>query len=429
MKKSLLIISSMLASLIVNAQTDPNLNSWHLNTTGAKASYWSSGGTKVNMTDSSGVTRLAYSSSSVYIKSKGLADDYTMGYNLNLFTPVAKSYTFKIPKSPSQQTGTKTAVPGGGAVAISVNGVVIYGNRDAESYKSSSNTNVSGGDDLWHGDAWFNEGSTMDTSGKGHSTNAGAYHYHATPIKLYSDPSTSHSPIIGYALDGYPIYGPFGYTSAMDNTSAIKRMTSGYALRSITTRTTLPSGATSNPAGPNVSASFQLGMYTEDYSYTGSGDLDVYNGRTCVTPEYPSGTYAYFITTDNSGNPAFPYIFADYYYGVISASDMGPNIGAATIPSSGVTYVTSTTTGIVSVASPDEIAVYPNPASDKITIEVKKNKYTNISISDMTGRILSTGSMGSDKETISLEGLDKGIYFITLTDTEGNSKVLRIARQ
>jgi hypothetical protein len=81
------------------------------------------------------------------------------------------------------------------------------------------------------------------------------------------------------------------------------------------------------------------------------------------------------------------------------------------------------------VASPDEIAVYPNPASDKITIEVKKNKYTNISISDMTGRILSTGSMGSDKETISLEGLDKGIYFITLTDTEGNSKVLRIARQ
>jgi hypothetical protein len=429
MKKSLLIISSVLASLIVNAQTDPNINSWHLNTTGAKASYWTIGGTKVNMSDSSGVTRLCYTSSSVYIKSKGLADDYTMGAPKNPNSPVAKNYTFKIPKSPSQQTGTKTAVPGGGPVAISVNGVVIYGNRDADSYNSSMNANVSNGDGLWHGDAWYNEGGTMDTSGGGHSTDAGAYHYHATPLKLYSDPSTSHSPIIGYALDGYPIYGPFGYTTAMDNTSAIKRMTSSYVLRSITTRTTLPNGTTSNPAGPNVSASFPLGMYTEDYIYDGSGDLDVYNGRTCVTPEYPSGTYAYFITTDNSGDPAFPYIFADSYYGVISASDMGPNVGAATIPSSSVTCVSSVTTGIISVASPDEIAVYPNPASDKITIEVKKNKYANISISDMTGRLLSTGSLNSDKETVSLEGLEKGIYFITLTDTMGNSKVLRIARQ
>jgi hypothetical protein len=429
MKKSLLIISSVLASLIVNAQTDPNIISWHLNTTGTKASYWTSAGAKVNMTDSAGITKLAYTSSSVYIKSKGLADDYTMGAPGNPFNPVAGNYTFKIPKSPSQQTATKTAVPGGGPVAISVNGVVIYGNRDADSYKSSTNTNVSNGDGLWHGDAWYNEGATMDTSGGGHSTSGGAYHYHATPFRLYSDPSTSHSPIIGYALDGYPVYGPFGYTSAMDNTSAIKRMTSGYVLRSITTRTTLPSGATSSPAGPNVSASFPLGMYTEDYIYNGSGDLDVYNGRTCVTPEYPSGTYAYFITTDNSGNPAFPYIFAESYYGVISASDMGPNVGAATIPSTGVTYVTSVATGIVSVASPEEIAVYPNPASDKITIEVKKNKYTSISIADMMGKVISTGSLSSDKETISLESFDKGMYFITLTDTAGNSKVLRIVRQ
>ena len=52
-----------------------------------------------------------------------------------------------------------------------------------------------------------------------------------------------------------------------------------------------------------------MGTYIEDYEYTeGYGDLDQYNGRFCVTPEYPNGVYAYFATIKGSaGEPKFPY--------------------------------------------------------------------------------------------------------------------------
>ena len=70
----------------------------------------------------------------------------------------------------------------------------------------------------------------MDANGNGHPTQGGIYHNHVNPIALYSDPSTGHSPLIGFALDGYPIYGPFGYDSPMDSTSAIARMESSYQL-------------------------------------------------------------------------------------------------------------------------------------------------------------------------------------------------------
>ena len=43
--------------------------------------------------------------------------------------------------------------------------------------------------------------------------------------------STSHSPLIGFMFDGYPVYGPYAYSSANDSTSSIKRMVTGYALR------------------------------------------------------------------------------------------------------------------------------------------------------------------------------------------------------
>ena len=43
--------------------------------------------------------------------------------------------------------------------------------------------------------------------------------------------------------------------------------------------------------------------------------LDRYNGRYCVTPEYPEGVYAYFCTIDGvSGAPKFPYFIGPDFY-------------------------------------------------------------------------------------------------------------------
>ena len=82
--------------------------------------------------------------------------------------------------------------------------------------------------------------------------------------------------------------------------------------------------------GPNVSASFPIGWYAEDFDFLGERikastgtnyqqgvdyDLDKPNGRQCVTPEFPGGTYAYFIPIDANGAPAFPYSIGRYWYG------------------------------------------------------------------------------------------------------------------
>ena len=46
------------------------------------------------------------------------------------------------------------------------------------------------------------------------------------------------------------------------------------------------------------------------------GTLDYYNGRFSQTPEYPNGTYAYYMTEDAAGNPTYPYAIGPKYYGV-----------------------------------------------------------------------------------------------------------------
>jgi len=120
--------------------------------------------------------------------------------------------------------------------------------------------------------------------------------------------SNSHSPIIGWAYDGNPIYGPYGYSNPFGGT--IKPLSSGYVLNIKSNR-------------PSISL-YPEGFFVEDYTYAGQGDLDQSNGRFCLTPEYPNGTYAYFCTVDpnliesdgpfeNYKKPIFPYVIGDKF--------------------------------------------------------------------------------------------------------------------
>jgi hypothetical protein len=114
----------------------------------------------------------------------------------------------------------------------------------------------------------------------------GAYHYHGMPNAILTKLNKGMAPtLVGYALDGFPIYARYGYSSPMDATSAVKVMTGSWQLKS-TPDTGRPSTTT-----------YPMGAFSEDYEYVaGSGDLDQCNGRTDVTPEYPNGTYHYYIT-------------------------------------------------------------------------------------------------------------------------------------
>ena len=123
-----------------------------------------------------------------------------------------------------------------------------------------------------------------------------------TSNNLESDGALRHSPIIGFAYDGNPIYGPYGYDNPTGG--AVRYMVPGYSL----TRNTNPGER------PQTKPS---GYFIEDYVFDDSGDLDINNGRFCITPEYPNGVYAYFqtINVDSSrrSSPRFPYIIGQTF--------------------------------------------------------------------------------------------------------------------
>ena len=117
-----------------------------------------------------------------------------------------------------------------------------------------------------------------------------------------------HSPIVGWAYDGAPIYGPYGHDTATGG--VIRRIVSSYTVNLKPNRSSV--------------SDFALGSFIEDYDYTADGDLDKYNGRFCKTPEYPDGVYAYFCTIQDadgsvspfigSREPSFPYVLNGFKF-------------------------------------------------------------------------------------------------------------------
>ena len=74
--------------------------------------------------------------------------------------------------------------------------------------------------------------------------------------------------------------------------------------------------STTNLGIRTVQDGYLLGDLVEDYIYDSTvGTLDAYNGKFDVTPEYPNGTYAYFMTEDSNGNPVYPYAIGPRMYG------------------------------------------------------------------------------------------------------------------
>ena len=213
-----------------------------------------------------------------------------------------RQFTFRFPLYPRQEAGVHAHVPVE-YVGAFVNGVPIYNQFEAASYR---------GQNLWHYDliARGDDG-TRTVAGRPRKelTHAGR----TGLLESLIPDSGQHSPIIGYAFDGFPIYGPWG-----SKTEGLRRMRSSYRLRRITTREKFADGTLLAPGqeGPTVNGEYPLGTFAEDYEYVaGSGDLDQYNGRVTKTPNYPEGIYAYFLSTSENGRLAFPYLLGHEYFG------------------------------------------------------------------------------------------------------------------
>lgn len=413
MKRKTLLISFVLITGLIQAQ-GPEVTSWLINTTGLTASHYVNGNPNVIIdADSANVQRVYYSTNWVYVFTKGLPA-YPTGPFLDGNPSLAtnQSAIFRISRNPVQNTGAPVNTTGGN-IGIFINGVALFDYRDGVAWNPTTNTLCGGPGNppcpggpgttqSWNRDAIPAERVGFDCS-KGHPA-MGNYHHHQNPSAfkldlnvisticnlydadgLYAIDSTQHSPLIGYAYDGFPIYGAYAYEGT-NGTGPIVRMKSGYHLRNITVRNTSPTGATVS-SGPNVSAQYPLGYFREDYEYiapqAGQTDvLDIHNGRFCVTPEYPNGTYAYFCTVDSNWNSAYPYVVGPTHYGTRTASKV-------TSINEPVTQYFSTSTGVAETMSQQaSIHVFPNPGSDFIAVQLSGVVREDIpaELFDMRGR-------------------------------------------
>jgi hypothetical protein len=373
MKATTLLIANILGATC-SLRAEPQLTSWLTSysskyariyqtdaakASGASVTTWTNGTQVQSSPAYCGVQEISYSANWIYVRTTGLGSHVMGPWYLN----AAHTQTF--PNLPKNQrvlyrfprtavVPTIKTLTGAGTIGLFVDGVAMFDSRDT--FYWNGTTEVGGGTGLWNREAYLNEGITFDP-GYAHQEQSGTHHYHADPIALryllgdhidfnaatkrYSEsttPVSRHSPILGWVRDGYPIYGPYGYSGAMDANSGVRRMVSGYVLRNgqngtdnLTSagRTSIPAwaqrayNAAASQSGPAVSTTYPLGRYMEDNAYLGDlgrtqgidFDLDEYNGRFCVTPEFPNGTYAYFVAIGPNGAPVFPYNIGRAFYG------------------------------------------------------------------------------------------------------------------
>ena len=205
-----------------------------------------------------------------------------------------------------------------GQVAVAANGVPIFGPEEGP-----------GGDAVALDFFYFDEDrQPIDLGYCGAHAGPTGVHYHWDAMCQYWIPengqtmvdydwslidTTTHSPIIGWSFDGYPIYGMYTW----DDNGIVKGMKSSYSV------------SQSNANGPGYNG-------IDDWTYTdGLGDLDECNGRFGSTPEYPEGTY-YYVSTPLSGSTStvvdtngdtvpmigFPY-FLLCYHGIADTDSNG----------------------------------------------------------------------------------------------------------
>ena len=427
MKLSRLIVLLLISSSSLYA--DALLNSWLTSNSGQYArvyesiadqnaqnavATWDQGSGSQLTPVYADINAISYSDNWVYILHSGLAshnmgpwyfddDDSILFANF----PANQNRLYKISRNPVEETGTRETTAAG-INGIYVNGVALFDVTDTFSYDTSTGFDAvtadqndpAGdgsvdssdviGDFVWNRNAVVNEIVTLDPA---FAHQAGSnYHYHSSPSGLryqlgdsvdydvvtntYTENfNNQHSPIIGWAADGFPLYGPYGYSDPTDANSTVRRMVSGFQKRdgtngstnlsttgrvsiptwSLTYQTATTTTLNTENYGPDVDEQInwdiygeefehaELGRYLEDYAYKGNltgldfyegvaidgaytegsdFDLNLYNGRFCVTPEFPDGIFAYFITIESDGSPVFPYVLGREFFGEVTAESV-----------------------------------------------------------------------------------------------------------
>jgi len=133
-------------------------------------------------------------------------------------------------------------------------------------------------DDDWVLDALSTESKFGADLHNAHTQPGGLYHYHGSPVAMFDDnPGPNGSPVIGFAADGFPIYGSYFLDS---DTGSVRKALSGHTVK-VGSRSTR---SDTNPGGDYT------GRYVDDWEFTDAGDLDECNGMNV------NGQYGYYVT-------------------------------------------------------------------------------------------------------------------------------------
>ncbi|OJJ20270.1 hypothetical protein BKI52_17540 [marine bacterium AO1-C] len=359
--------------------------------------------------------------------------NHSDNYNQPQFTVTAGNYLYAMCAYPDtaasftplyEATETQKGCTSTYTFGVSINGVK-YDPNSAETFQ---NPNTGENNINWHVEATSTTnsiGKNMGTDNGGHLNPFGEYHYHAVPTNYFTTTlnidGTTHSPIVGYAADGFPIYYKYVYQTANDSTSGIISVSSGYSLKS----GSRPGDGVTAPDG-NYD-----GSYYEDYEYSNS-TLDACNGRYGITPDYPNGTY-YYVITDNY--PFIPRCFkgtnVDHTFRVgpsascpestASTDCAAPVYGCldpfatnynanADVNDGSCTYATTSVSDQVYA----DFKVFPNPSQGNILISLPENIVYRVSIVNILGSsILKTKTEASTKQ-VTVKDLEAGIYFVEI---------------
>jgi YHYH protein/Secretion system C-terminal sorting domain len=436
----------LLLAISVNsfAQTNPAITSWLQNTTGITGRHYVAGNsTPIVDAVQANVQTVQYNTTYTYVAATGIPAYITGPFQENPSIATAQNKIFRIPLNPTQGTGTVATT--GGNIGVFKNGVALFDYRDGVAWNNTTST-ICGGPgnpqcpggmgatQAWNRDAIPAERPGFDCA-KAHPA-MGNYHHHQNPSAfnldlvvssnvcdlypsdgLYVINPSEHSPLLGFAYDGFPIYGAYGYTN-VDGTGAIARMKSSYQLKNQTTRTN----------GPAVDAvvgtqTFFNGYFREDYEYVAHPSdptyLDVHNGRFCITPEYPAGIYCYFATVDSNHKSAYPYVVGPTFYGNITVTTV------TTVPAGTTTYVLANETFDLNNA---KVTIYPNPASNFIAIQTEfVETDLKVDLINELGKVVKSSKIlqGSTLSIIETDTVYNGVYFVRITNQK-DSKVFKV---
>lgn len=201
---------------------------------------------------------------------------------------------FSVPKSPTLAT-QPTALSQQYFDAIMLNGVVAdvlsagcYNPTDPRADEDGNTAIGCNTQDGWLLDPLGTESKFGADAHNAHTQPDGTYHYHGNPGAMFDDnPGAEGSPVIGFAADGFPIYGSYFLDPQTDQ---VRKAISGYELKA---------GTRPGPDDDNPGGTYD-GTYIDDYEFTGSGDLDECNGMSV------NGQYGYYVTD------TYPWIIACY---------------------------------------------------------------------------------------------------------------------